>query len=132
MPNTFLTKSSGRSTFLRIAVLCLFSGFLLLPGLSLISTAHAQDFVPEKFDKSLIEDSLRDQEILREEMLLEQEILREEMEQIRLEIQRIMREIALSMKEEALRACEFFLKSACDDKIFPCNRGEFVRPTAVF
>jgi hypothetical protein len=40
--------------------------------------AHAQEFVPEKFDKYLIQETLKNQEILREEM-----------EQIRLEIQRI-------------------------------------------
>jgi hypothetical protein len=64
---------------------------------------YAQEFKPAKFDQSLIQETLRDQDILREEMLLEQEILREEMEQIRIEIQRIMKEIALSMKEEALK-----------------------------
>lgn len=103
MRNFFLTKSSGRTTTLRMTGTCLLLGFLLLFCVCLFSTAYAQDFVPEKFDKSLIESSLKDQEVLREEMLLEQEILREEMEQIRLEIQRIMREIALSMKEEALK-----------------------------
>lgn len=71
--------------------------------LALYTPAHAQDFVPEKIDQALIEETLKDQAILREEMILEQEILREEMEQIRLEMQRIMREIALSMKEEALK-----------------------------
>ena len=103
MRTAFLTISSGRSTIFRMAARSLFSGFLVLSCVLIFSTAQAQDFVPEKFDKSLIQDSLKDQEILREEMLLEQEILREEMEQIRLEIQRIMREIALSMKEEALK-----------------------------
>ena len=47
-----------------------------------------------------------------------------------------LREVGLSGQKvkymKDLRACEFFIKSACDDKIFPCNRGEFVRPTAVF
>ena len=57
----------------------------------LFSPVQAQDFKPEKFDKSLLNESLA-----------EQEILREEMEQIRLEMQRIMEEIKLAMKEEAL------------------------------
>lgn len=99
MRNASLTKNSGHSAVLRLAKIGVFSVFFLLQFLSL--DTPAQDFLPEKFDKALIEESLRDQEILREEMLLEQEILREEMEQIRLEIQRIMREITASMKGEA-------------------------------
>ena len=103
MRNASLTKSFGRSTTLRVAVRSFFFGFLLLSCLALYTPAHAQEFVPQKFDHDLIQETLKDQEILREEMVLEQEILREEMEQIRLEMQRIMREIALSMKEEALK-----------------------------
>ena len=99
MRNASLTKNPGHSAVLRSAKIGIFSVFFLLQFLSL--DTPAQDFLPEKFDKALIQESLRDQEFLREEMLLEQEILREEMEQIRLEIQRIMREITLSMKGEA-------------------------------
>lgn len=103
MRNASLTKSFAHSTILRVAVRSFFFGFLLLSCLALYTPAHAQEFVPQKFDQDLIEETLKDQKILREEMVLEQEILREEMEQIRLEMQRIMREIALSMKEEALK-----------------------------
>ncbi len=49
----------------------------------------AQDFKPEKFDKALLEDSIK-----------EQAILREEMEQIRLEMQRIMEEIKLARLDD--------------------------------
>jgi hypothetical protein len=101
MQNAALTISAGRSVALRTAVL--FLGFLILQCFSFSSPVQAQIFKPEKFDKSILEDSLRDQEFLREEMLIEQEILREEMEQIRQEIQRIMKEITLAMKEEALK-----------------------------
>ncbi len=103
MKNASLAKSSCRSTILRIAVRSFFFRFLFLSCLALYTPAYAQEFAPQKFDKDLIQETLKDQEILREEMLLEQEILREEMEQIRLEMQRIMAEIALSMKEEALK-----------------------------
>lgn len=103
MRNTFLTKSSVRAAVLSVAVRGFFFGILLLQCFLLHTPVLAQGFVPQKFDKSLIEESLQDQAILREEMLLDQAILREEMEQIRLEIQRIMKEIALSMKEEALK-----------------------------
>jgi hypothetical protein len=99
MRNASLTKNPDHSAVLRLAKIGIFSVFFLLQFLSL--DTPAQDFVPEKFDKALIQESLRDQKFLREEMLLEQEILREEMEQIRLEIQRIMREITASMKGEA-------------------------------
>jgi hypothetical protein len=103
MRSASLTKIFSRSTILCEAARSLFFGFLLLPCLALFTPTHAQDFVPEQFNKDLMQETLKDQEILREEMILEQEILREEMEQIRLEMQRIMREIALSMKEEALK-----------------------------
>ena len=106
MKDTFFTESPGRATATCIGILGYFSGFLLSQLLIFCSPAFGQDFVPEKFNKALIEESLQDQEALREEMLLDQAILREEMEQIRLEIQRIMKEIALAMKEEALKLKE--------------------------
>ena len=65
-----------------------FIGILLLQCFLLFSPVQAQDFKPEKFDKSLLNESLA-----------EQEILREEMEQIRLEMQRIMEEIKLAMMQ---------------------------------
>jgi hypothetical protein len=65
---------------------CFFCALLFTPP------AHVQEFVPERFDKDLIQETLKNQKILREEM-----------EQIRLEIQRIMRETALFMKEKALK-----------------------------
>lgn len=103
MKATLFTESSERLTVVGIGIFGYFSGILLAQFLFFCPPAFAQDFVPEKFNKSLIEESLQDQEALREEMLLDQAILREEMEQIRLEIQRIMKEIALAMKEEALK-----------------------------
>ncbi len=102
MPNTSLKKSFDGSRIIYVVARFLCTGILPIHGL-LPSPAYGQDFKPEQFDQNLIEESLRDQQILREEMLLEQEILREEMEQIRIEIQRIMKEIALSMREEALK-----------------------------
>jgi len=99
MRNTSLARSSGRSAVLCVTVRAFFFIFLLCLPLP----TSAQDFIPEKFDPALIEETLKDQAILREEMALDQVILREEMEQIRLEIQRIMKEIALSMKVEALK-----------------------------
>ena len=92
MRNASLTKSYGRPTILCLAVRSFFFGFLFFLCLAFYPPAHAQEFAPEKFDKDLIQETLKNQEILREEM-----------EQIRLEIQRIMREIALSMKEKALK-----------------------------
>ena len=90
MQNIALKRHSGRS-----AVPCMegtfFIGILLLQCFLLFSPVQTSDFKPEKFDKSLLNESLA-----------EQEILREEMEQIRLEMQRIMEEIKLAMKEEAL------------------------------
>ena len=103
MHSTALKRLSGRSTVPCVAVGTFFIGILLLQGFLLFTPVQAQDFKPEKFDKSLLDDSLVEQEILREEMILEQEILREEMEQIRLEMQRIMEEIKREMKEEALK-----------------------------
>lgn len=101
MRNTPLACSSVCSAVL--AMIARTVGFVFLFSLTFPLHAPAQDFIPEKFDQELIEETLRDQEILREEMLLDQEILREEMEQIRLEIQRIMKEITLMMKGEALK-----------------------------
>jgi hypothetical protein len=103
MHSTALKRLSGRSTVPCVAVGTFFIGILLLQGFLLFTPVQAQDFKPEKFDKSLLDDSLVEQEILRKEMILEQEILREEMEQIRLEMQRIMEEIKREMKEEALK-----------------------------
>ena len=88
MHSTALKRLSGRSTVPCVAVGTFFIGILLLQGFLLFTPVQAQDFKPEKFDKSLLDDSL-----------VEQEILREEMEQIRLEMQRIMEEIKREMKE---------------------------------
>jgi hypothetical protein len=103
MRNAAFHKSSRRSAVPCVALGAFFLAILLLHGFPLFTPVQAQTFQPEKFDKAILEDSLRDQEFLREQMLLDQEILREEMEQIRLEIQRIMKEITTAMKEEALK-----------------------------
>jgi len=103
MQNAAFKKSSSCSTIPCVATGAFCLGILLLQCFPLFTPVQAQEFQPQKFDKRILEDAVKDQEILREEMLLEQEILREEMEQIRLEIQRIMKEITLAMKDEALK-----------------------------
>ena len=103
MRNAAFHKSPRRSAVPCVALGAFFLGILLLQGFPLFTPVQAQTFQPEKFDQAILEDSLRDQEFLREQMLLDQEILREEMEQIRLEIQRIMKEITTAMKEETLK-----------------------------
>lgn len=74
-------------------------GFLI--SQSLITISAAQE--PFQFDEINREETLRDQQILREQMQLQQEILREEMEKIRVETQKIMKDISLAMKEEAVK-----------------------------
>jgi hypothetical protein len=103
MTNAALKRNTVYFAIPRVTVSAFLLGILTLQCFFLFTPAQAQVFQPEKFDKSILEDSLQDQEFLREEMLLEQEILREEMEQIRIEIQRIMKEITIAMKAEALK-----------------------------
>jgi hypothetical protein len=83
------------------------SGLLLVGFLisqPLIAISEAQE--PFQFDAIDREETLRDQQILREQMKLQQEILREEMEKIRIETQKIMKDISLAMKEEAVKLKE--------------------------
>jgi len=80
----------------------LLAGFLI--SQSLITISAAQE--PFQFDAINREETLRDQQILREQMKLQQEILREEMEKIRIETQKIMKDISLAMKEEAVKLKE--------------------------
>jgi hypothetical protein len=70
----------------------------------LITISAAQESF--QFDAINREETLRDQQILREQMQLQQEILREEMETIRIETQKIMKDISLAMKEEAVKLKE--------------------------
>lgn len=58
---------------------------------------------PFQFDAIDRQETLRDQQILREQMRLQQQILSQEMERIRIEMQNIMKEISLAMKEEAVK-----------------------------
>lgn len=82
------------------------SGLLawLLISQSWITLSMAQE--PFQFDEINREETLRDQQILREQMQLQQDILREEMEKIRVETQKIMKDISLAMKEEAVQLKE--------------------------
>jgi hypothetical protein len=80
----------------------LLAGFLI--SQSLIAISAAQE--PFQFDAINREETLRDQQILREQMQLQQEILRQEMEKIRVETQKIMKDISLAMKEEAVKLKE--------------------------
>ena len=91
MPLSQKTRSSFVSGLL--------AGFLISQPLITISVAQ-ESF---HFDAVNREETLRDQQILREQMQLQQEILREEMEIIRIETQKIMKDISMAMKEEAVK-----------------------------
>jgi len=84
----------------------LLAGFLISQSLIAISAAQ-ESF---QFDAINREETLRDQQILREQMQLQQEILRQEMEKIRIETQKIMKDISLAMKEEAVKLKEELVK----------------------
>ncbi|MBC8283992.1 MAG: hypothetical protein H8E32_09280 [Nitrospinae bacterium] len=83
----------------------LVSGWILFQIFFFISSTWAQ-IEPFQFDQISKEETLRDQQILREQMQLQQEILREEMERVRVETQKIMKDISLAMKEEAVKLKE--------------------------